>query len=331
MSPLTSNDKGMSVDTRKALDTQAIALMCVLCVIWGMQQVALKATASEITPILQISIRSGIAAVLVGLLTIRRRETASLADGTWRPGLVVGVLFALEYLFVGEGLRYTSAARAAVFLYTAPIFAALGLHWKLPSERLKPAQWGGIAVAFAGIVVAFLGHDLQGAASGDGMALWGDLLALAGGASYGATTVVIRCTSLSHAPATRTLLYQLLGAFVVLLGAAAVTGQLSIDPTPLALGALAFQTLIVSFASFLVWFWLLRHYLASRLGVFSFMTPVFGVVLGAVLLHEPVETSFLIGSLMVLAGIMLVSGYELIKPFAGARAKKAEARFRPSR
>lgn len=305
------------MDQRKALDARAIGLMFVLCAIWGMQQVALKATTDAIDPLLQISVRSGIAAVLVGLLTLARKERIFVADATWRPGLIVGVLFAMEYLFVGKALHYTSAAHAGVFLYTAPIFAALGLHWKVPSERLKAMQWCGIGVAFLGIAVAFLGHGAAAPGTGGGMLL-GDLLALAGGASYGATTVVIRCSRLSSAPASRTLLYQLIGAFVLLLGAAAAGGQLSIEPTPLALGALAFQTLVVSFASFLAWFWLLRHYLASRLGVFSFMTPVFGVVLGAWLLQERIEPGFLAGALLVLGGIVLVSGYEWLRSMAGA-------------
>lgn len=313
------------MDQRKALDARAIGLMVVLCAIWGMQQVALKATADAISPLLQISVRSGIAAVLVAVLTVARGEKVLLADGTWRPGLVVGILFAMEYLCVGQALRHTTAAHATVFLYTAPIFAALGLHWKLPSERLKPIQWGGIAIAFGGIVVAFLGPEPAGARSGAGSSLWGDLLALAGGASYGATTVVIRCTRLSRAPASRTLLYQLLGAFVLLLGVAAATGQMSVDPTPLALGALAFQILIVSFASFLAWFWLLRHYLASRLGVFSFMTPVFGVALGAWLLQERIEPSFLAGAVMVLAGIVLVSGYEWLSSVIAATTRSRNA------
>ena len=302
------------MDTRKALDGQAAGLMVVLCAIWGMQQVALKATAADISPILQISLRSGLAAILVGLLVMVRKERLSLAGRGWRPGLVVGVLFALEYLFIGQGLHYTSAAHTAVFVYTAPIFAALGLHWKLPAERLKVLQWAGIGLAFIGIVTAFMGQAVLPATSDTSRMLLGDLLALGGGAAWGATTVVIRCSSLSRAPATQTLLYQLLGAFVLLLIAAAASGQLAINPTPLALAGFAFQTLIVSFASFLAWFWLLRHYLASRLGVFSFMTPIFGVGLGAWLLDEPVEPSFLAGGLMVLAGILLVNGYELFRP-----------------
>jgi drug/metabolite transporter (DMT)-like permease len=120
--------------------------------------------------------------------------------------------------------------------------------------------------------------------------------------------VVVRCSSLAKAPATQTLLYQLVGAFVLLLGAAFATGQTRFNPTPQVWASLVFHSLVVSFASFLVWFWLLRKYLASRLGVFSFMTPLFGIVFGAWLLNEPIETSFLAGAVPALAGIVLVSG-----------------------
>jgi len=90
-------------------------------------------------------------------------------------------------------------------------------------------------------------------------------------------------------------------------------GQTGFKPTPLAWGSLLFQTLVVSFASYLAWFWLLRHYLASRLGVFSFLTPLFGVAFGVWLLDEPLEASFLVGALLVCAGIVLVSGYGWIR------------------
>jgi drug/metabolite transporter (DMT)-like permease len=73
------------------------------------------------------------------------------------------------------------------------------------------------------------------------------------------------------------------------------------------LGSLAFHTLVVSFASFLAWFWLLRNYLASRLGVFSFLTPLFGMAFGVWLLGEKIELNFLIGAVLVLFGIVIVS------------------------
>ena len=295
------------MDTRKALDPQAIFLMIVLCATWGMQQVVLKATAADIAPILQIALRSGGAALMVGLLMWVRKERMDLGDGTLKPGLLVGGLFGLEFLLVAEGLRHTSASHMAVFLYTAPIFAALGLHWRLPAERLGAVQWFGITLAFGGIAMAFLGRS-QAASGVPGNVLWGDFLGLLAGMAWAATTVVVRCSTLAKAPATQTLLYQLVGAFVLLLAGAVVSGQATFNPTPAVWASLAFHTLVVSFASFLVWFWLLSQYLASPLGVFSFLTPLFGIVFGAWLLNEPIEPSFLIGAIPVLLGIVLVSG-----------------------
>ena len=292
------------MNTPRALDGQAIGLMMILCMIWGLQQVAIKAAEPDIAPVLQIALRSGIAALLVGGVVLGRGERLYWSDGTWRPGLLVGVLFALEYLLVGEGLRHTTASHMVVFLYTAPIFSALGLHWKLPSERLQTFQWMGMLLAFLGLVVAFFG---RGPAMSGAM-LWGDFLGLLAGMAWGLTTVVIRCSSLARASTTQTLLYQLVGAFVLLMLAALGMGQTAFSPTPLAWGSLLFQAVVVSFASFLVWFWLLRRYLASRLGVLSFMTPLFGIGFGVWLLLEPLEPSFLAGSLLVLAGILLVTG-----------------------
>ena len=177
----------------------------------------------------------------------------------------------------------------------------------MPVERLGPLQWLGIVLAFSGIAIAFFGRSQSANATPVNM-LWGDFLGLLAGVAWGATTVVVRCSRLASAPATQTLLYQLLGAFVLLAGVALATGQAHFKPTPQVWASLAFHSLVVSFASFLVWFWLLRHYLASRLGVFSFLTPLFGIVFGAWLLDERIEISFLVGAVPVLAGIVLVSG-----------------------
>lgn len=298
------------MDHRKPLDATALGLMVLLCLIWSMQQIALKATAADFSPVLQIALRSGIGALLVGSLMLSRRERLTTSHGIWKVGCLAGGLFALEFLLVGEAVRHTSAGHVVVFLYTAPVFAALGLHWKLPNERLAPLQWFGVGLAFAGIAVAFLLGDNNEADIGS--TVWGDFLALLGGAAWGATTVLVRTTGLSSLPATQTLLYQLLTGFALLLPLAMLTGHTVFNPTPLVWLSLGFNALIVSFASFLIWFGLLRRYLASRLGVLSFLTPLFGVALGVWLLAEPIEPGFIAGALLALTGIVLVSAYGLI-------------------
>ncbi len=294
---------------RKAVDGRATVLMVALCAIWGMQQTAMKAAAPEMAPVLQVAVRSALAAVVIAGLVALRREGAALRNGTWRPGLLVGLLFALEFLFVGEGPRFTTASHMGIFLYTAPIFAALGLHLREPDERLSPIQWIGIGIAFAGIVLSFMGRT--GGANADSLAWLGDALGVAAGASWGATTLAVRFSRLANAPATVTLLYQLLGATFVLAVATVLLGEGAVTITPKLIASLAFQVVAVSIVSFLIWFALLRTYLASRLGVLSFMTPLFGVSFGVLLLGETLDAPFLIGAFLVLVGITLVSGRDL--------------------
>ncbi|MFD0387115.1 DMT family transporter [Tistrella bauzanensis] len=286
--------------------------MLIVCASLGLQQVALKATTGDVSPVLLIAMRSGIAAVLVGLymLALRLRSGMRLrfdaGDGNWKPGLLVGFLFTLEYLLLGEALRLTSAAHAVVFLYTAPVFAALILHVMVPAERMSPRQWVGILMAFAGVVAAFLGQR-TGSDRAVADMLAGDLLALFAGAAWGLTTVVVRGSRLSRVPATQTLLYQLAAACLLLLLAAVLLDQMTFRPTAMVLANLGFQSVVVSFLAFLIWFWLLRRYVASRLGVLSFMTPLFGVLFGVWLLDEPMEPGFVVGAMLVLAGMTVVS------------------------
>lgn len=289
----------MNPTTPTAVDARAGAVMSLLCLVWALQQVSLKAVADAASPLLMVALRSGIALVMLALLMRWRGETPQRQH--FGPGLVAGALFGLEYLLVARALQLAPASHVVIFLYTAPLFAALGLHLRLPAERLAPPQWAGIALAFAGTAWAFAG-------SAGGATLQGDLLALAAGAAWGATTVTLRCSRLATAPATETLLYQLLGAFVLLLPVAALDSQAPPTFTPRVLAHLGFQAVVVSFASFLAWCWLLRRYLASQLGAFAFLTPLFGVLLGMALLDERPEAGFGAGCLGVLAGIALVSG-----------------------
>jgi drug/metabolite transporter (DMT)-like permease len=293
------------MNERKNLDALACGMMVTLCIIWSVQQIAVKAVGSNIAPMMQIALRSGVAFILVTLLMVWRKEGFDWR--AWRPGVVIGLLFGLEYIGVGEALRRTSAGHTVVFLYTSPVFAAIGLHLKLPAERLSLTQWCGIGLAFCGVAYAFLGGSAPDALASSKVSLAGDLLALMGGAAWGATTVVIRTTRLSTTAPNQTLLYQLGGAFLLLLPVTLLMGQTWFIPTSLVWASLAYQTFIMSFASLLAWFWLLRNYLASRLGVFTFLTPVLGVVLGATLLGESLEPQFVVGAAVVLAGIMTVS------------------------
>lgn len=300
------------MELRKSLDAQASGLMVILCIVWGIQQVVLKIAAPDISPIMQIAIRSGLSAILVFPLIKLQQGIHLYSKAYLIPGVWLAFLFSAEFVFVAEALRFTSASHTVVLLYTAPIFVALGLHWKLPSERLSVVQWGGIFIAFSGIVLSFVGRE-QKAGIDLQQVLFGDALALCAGVMWALTTISLRLTKLGDAHPTQTLFYQLVGGCIFLLPVAYFTGQTAIHWTMLAISSLAFHVLIMSFFSLLLWFWLLRNYLANGLGVFSFLTPVFGMIFGVALLNEKIETNFILGTLLVMAGILIVTLHQWIK------------------
>jgi drug/metabolite transporter (DMT)-like permease len=287
---------------RGPLDFRAAILVLMLCIVWGFQQVALKGVATNAAPVMQLAIRFGGASIFFGLWVFIREGRRAFADGTLPSGLLMGLLFSLEFIFAGQALVHTTAAHSVVFLYTAPIFTALGLQF-LPEERLSRLQWTGIGVAFFGMVIAFLGWGGRPAMQ----LLTGDLLALLGGVSWGVTNVVLRRGRVGNAATAKTVLYQVATATLVLGVFAAATGQTQVELSTMTILGLLFQTLIIAISSYVVWFWLLRHYLTSRLMLLSLLTPLFGVVFGAALLGDPIELRFALGALLVLTGVLIVN------------------------
>jgi drug/metabolite transporter (DMT)-like permease len=297
---------------RRAPDSLAILLMIALCAIWGFQQVAIKSANASVPPVFQAGLRSAIAALLVWGWAHARGTPLFRADGTLAAGLLAGGLFAAEFVCIFVGLTMTSASRMAVFLYTAPCFTALGLHWFAPGERMRRTQWIGITVAFLGMALAFADGFARNGSTGDMHAmlvgLAGDALGVLAGALWAGTTVVVRSTTLAHVSASKALFYQLAVSGIVLLAIAAGLGQVGMHAiTPLAVMSLGYQAVVVAFVSYLTWFWLLTRYMASRLSVFSFLTPLFGVTFGVLLLGESFSSRFLAAALLVLAGIALVN------------------------
>jgi drug/metabolite transporter (DMT)-like permease len=295
---------------RRTPDITAVAVMILLCGIWGFQQVAIKEANASIPPMLQAGIRSLIATVLVWIWTRSRGVPLFQRDDTLPAGLLAGVLFGGEFVCIFFGLSLTTATRMAVFLYTAPCFTALGLHWFVAGERLARTQWCGIVLAFCGMALAFADGFLHGnaASASTWKGVAGDALGVMAGLFWASTTVVVRASSLARTSASKTLFYQLAVSAVLLLALAAGLGQTHVASLPpLAVASLAYQAVVVAFVSYLTWFWLLTRYMASRLSVFSFLTPIFGVTFGVLLLGEHFTSRFMIAAAMVLAGIALVN------------------------
>ena len=288
------------------LDTLAIAMLVFCCFLWGLNQVAAKVAMPEIPALWQAAVRSLGGALLVWGWTLLRGIPIFTRDATWRGGLLAGALFGAEFLCIFIGLQYTSASRMVVFIYISPFVVALGMPFIAHNERLSRAQMIGLLIAFAGVAWAFA-EGFNAPAAG-ARQLLGDALGVVAGVLWGATTLAIRASKLSSASAEKTLLYQLaISGLMLALAALAAGAKLPVALSPLAWGSMGFQIVIVTAFSYLLWFWLIGHYPATRLASFTLLTPVFGLVLGALLLGEAITTRLVIALLAVATGIVLVN------------------------
>jgi drug/metabolite transporter (DMT)-like permease len=293
------------IERKNHLDTLAVSLLLACCLFWGFQQILIKTTVGEVPPLWQASIRFVGATVMLWLWCAVRGVKLFARDGTLRAGLLAGFLFAGEFSCIYLGLRDTTASRLTVFLYTSPFVVALLLPRLVPAEKLRPVQWLGLVIAFAAVAVAF-SEGFTGASTA--RQLRGDALALAAGVLWGLTTLVIRASAMARASAEKTLFYQVAVTAVAAPFVSLALGETwSLSYSAYAWGSIALQTAIGAFASYLTWMWMLRHYPATQMSSFTFLTPVFALVFGVVLLHEPLTLQLVLALCGVAAGIVLVN------------------------
>jgi drug/metabolite transporter (DMT)-like permease len=287
----------------RPLSAGAIALMLLLCLSWGFNQVSVKLVLPDIPPMLQATIRSVVALPLLMLIARLRGVKIFVSDGTLGAGLFAGVLFGLEFVMIFLGISLTAASRAAVFLYTAPFFVALGSYQFL-GERLRASQWGGLGLSFAGVALA-IGVPQPNV---DARVLLGDLLTVGGAAMWAATTLLVKATPLRWAPPEKALGYQVAVSIPMLVFAAWISGEtLTRVPGPLSLWLMAYQSIWIVGLTFLLWFSMVKTYSASKLSAFTFITPLFGVVASYFIMHDTLTLAFGVAALLVIAGLYLVN------------------------
>ena len=294
----------------RPLSAGAIALMLMLCLSWGFNQIAVKLVLPDVPPMLQALIRSVGALPVLLIIGWWRGIKFFERDGTLWPGLAAGIIFGIEFVLIYRGLFLTSASRAVVFLYTAPFFVALGSYAFL-GERLRASQWAGLGLSFAGVALA-IGVPQ---ANVDANVLLGDLLIVAGGALWAATTLLVKATALLRAPAEKGLGYQVALSIPILGLAAWASGErITHVPGLLSVSLLAYQAFWVVGLTFLLWFALIKTYSASKLSAFTFITPLFGVAASYFIMHDTLTLAFGVAALLVIAGLYLVNRPEVSGP-----------------
>jgi drug/metabolite transporter (DMT)-like permease len=290
----------------RPLDPLAAVIVTVLCLSWGLNQVAIKLAIHDIPPLVQALVRSLGAAIIVFAWMRWRKLPIFAHDGSLQTGLLCGVFFGLEFICIYHALNYTTATRAILFLYLAPFFVVVGIRWVMPADRFSSRQWIGLILSFAGMLLAF-GVPTPAL---DPRQIVGDLLSVAAALFWAMTTLLVKASRMSRISAEKMMMYQLAVSVPMLIGASWLVGErmdLTTVPSAVALASVAYQTLYIVPVTYVIWFALIVRYSASRLSAFSFLTPLFGVAAGYLVLGDPLTPAFALAVLLVMAGLALVN------------------------
>ena len=287
---------------KERIDLSAASLLTGLCLLWGLNAVAIKVSNQGIAPIYGAGVRSVIAAgCLVSWMKLRK---IALFPGSLLDGFIVGILFGVEFGILYSSLLYTTASSAWILLYTTPFFHAVGAHYFLKGDRLNLGKGVGLILAFCGIV--FLLSEHAGLPSLD--SLLGDMLALIAAIFWAATTIFIKRRLVGKVSHHHTLLYQTVFSIPVLFLLSRIFEEQPIGQiNGLILLSVAYQGIVIAFISYLLWFFLVHSYPVSRLSAFTFLTPVFATVAGVFLLHESLTPRLILSLLLVSVGIYVVN------------------------
>lgn len=292
-------------EVSSAIPLTASLILAGLCFLWGGNTVSIRFSNQGIPPLLAATTRSVVADSLLWAYARVRGQRVFFPRRELQHAAVIGILFGLEFVFIYWGLAFTHASRGVIFTYTHPFWVAVGAHMFIPGDRLTGGKGAGLVLAFAGLVAVF-GSRSEAL---DPQHWVGDLMMLGSGFSWGATTLYIKKV-VQHREFThyQTMFAQLLFS-VPVLGVAWLVFQRGegLWLSAPVLVAFGYQCVVVAFFSYLLWFWMIHRYSVSRLTAFTFLAPLFGVILSGLILREPIPLLLWVGLVLVASGIYLVN------------------------
>lgn len=285
------------------IDTFGVILLIILSALMGVNQVFVKIINVGLHPVFQAGLRSACSFIPVLCYALIMKKQLTIRDGSFWPGMLAGVFFGTEFLLLFQGLDYTTVSRASIFFYTMPFWTAIGAHFLIPGERLTVIRVTGLLLAICGVVLALFNKQ----SSAGAQAIVGDLFCLLAATLWSGIVIVTRTTRMSKSCPEMQLLYQLAVSSIILLIVAPTFGDMVRDLNFTIIILFSIQVLVIGCFGFLAWFWVLSIYPASNMASFSFLSPVFGVIFGWLILDETIDKTIIIALVLVSLGVILIN------------------------
>ncbi len=292
------------MEEKRNLDSLGVGSLIVISLLLGLNHVVIKMVNDGLQPVFAAGLRSFGAAFCVWLWLRFRGQRLDFRRETIPAGVIIGLIFSVEFIGLFVALDLTSVTRTSVIFYSMPVWTAIAAHFFLPGERLTPVKLVGLTLAFGGVVWVIADRDagVVGTAS-----VIGDLAALMGALGWTGLAIFARVSKLNKTSPEMQMFWQLSVSGPVLIAVAFLFGPFIREVTAWHWAGLGYQTVFVAAGAFLAWFWLLNNYKASAVSSFAFLTPVVSVAMGWLVLGEPMSISIAVKLAMVAGGIVLIN------------------------
>ena len=292
--------------TQKAnIDTFGAICLIGFSVLLGINHVVIKVVNSGLQPIFFCGLRSAIAALCILIWMKYKKIPIHFPITDWNIGILAGTIFAAEFLFLFLALDYTTVIRNSIIYYSMPLWLSLLAHFFLPNETITRIKLVGLILAFVGVIWAILSRE----DTSTDYTIFGDLCALGGAIGWAAIILLARGSSFAQIKPEMQLLWMTLVSTPMLIIVSLFFGDLIREFKFIHLYGLLFQSIIVVAMGFIFWLWLLSIYPASGVASFAFLTPIFGMAFGWLILKEQLSSNVIIA-----AGLVIIAIYLINKP-----------------
>jgi drug/metabolite transporter (DMT)-like permease len=292
------------------------ALFLALGLFWGSSYVWIKVGIETLPPFTLIAGRLLFGGAFLALVVAAAREPLPRAPRMYGHLLVMSVVnIVLPFTLITVGEQSIDSALAAILNATVPLTVIVLAPMFLPDERITAAKVAGLAVGFAGVIV-LVAPDLVNLGDSD---LTGELMMLGSSVCYGIGNVYSKRNVHGLRPMIPAL-FQVTFAAVITVSLAVALEQpfTAVHPAPEAIVAVIWLGLLGSGVAYLLYFTVLQRWGATRTSMVSYLLPVVGIALGA-LLGEPVTVERIAGTVLIIAGIALVNSGPTLRRIADRR------------
>ena len=287
----------------RPVDFLAATFLIIFSILLGLNQVMVKLVNEGMHPVFQVALRSTFAIFPILIYCFILKKKIIINNGSLIPGIIAGILFAIEFIFLFTALDYSTVTRVSLIFYTMPVWLTLAAHFLIENDKLNLNKILGLIIALAGLFLAVYepttGYDTS--------QFYGDAYSLLASLCWATIAIMLKTTRLSNATPETQLLYQLVVSGIILLP---LSMQLNDYVRNINLDLIlifSFQVIVIMCMGFIGWLWIMSKYSASSTSSFAFLTPIFGVLFGWLIMDDPINKQIYLSLFFTCLGIYLIN------------------------